>query len=147
MDYYKVSVADRKTLSVTLSDLPANYRVIVQSPPGVNQAFSDNDGLADENVEVNNTSGATVEYTVIVMGYGPVNNNPYKLTVALAMSPRRSTPPTCSVARSMFMTNLASATAPWPRPPTWPLAPPWPRRSVMPMMSICMPLTAWRARA
>ncbi|MFN8333457.1 MAG: LamG-like jellyroll fold domain-containing protein, partial [Saprospiraceae bacterium] len=87
VDYYKVSVADRKTLSVTLSELPANYRVIVQSPLGVNQAFSDNDGLADEVVAVSNSSGATLDYTVIVMGYGPVNNNRYKLTLELGDVP------------------------------------------------------------
>lgn len=83
LDYYTVTVADRKTLSVTLSQLPANYRVIVQSPVGVNQAFSDNDGLADEKVSVSNTSGAPVAYTILVMGYGFQNINQYKLTLTL----------------------------------------------------------------
>lgn len=83
VDYYTVTVADRKALSMTLGQLPANYRVIVQSPVGVNQAFSDNDGLADENVSVSNTSGAPVDYTIIVMGYGFQNTNQYQLTLAL----------------------------------------------------------------
>ncbi|MBI1298362.1 hypothetical protein GC175_25795, partial [bacterium] len=92
VDYYKVSVADRKTLTVTLSEQPANYRLIVQSPPGVNQAFSDNDGLADEVVNVRNTSGVTVEYTVLVLGIGPVNNNRYKLTLDLGDVPPPANP-------------------------------------------------------
>jgi len=87
VDYYTVTVADRKTLSVTLSQLPANYRVIVQSPVGVNQAFSDNDGLADEKVLVSNTSGAPVDYTILVMGYGFQNINQYKLSLTLGDVP------------------------------------------------------------
>ena len=87
LDYYRVTVADRKTLSAALSELPANYRVIIQSPAGVTLAFSDNDGLADEFAEVSNTSGATVDFIVLVMGYGFQNTNQYKLTLALGDVP------------------------------------------------------------
>ncbi|MEZ4834199.1 MAG: hypothetical protein R2873_19815 [Caldilineaceae bacterium] len=87
VDYYTVSVADRKTMTVTLSQMPANYRVIVQVPAGVNQAFSDNDGLADEVVNVRNTSGAPVDYIVLVMGYGGQNTNRYKLSLELGDVP------------------------------------------------------------
>ncbi|MBI1293407.1 hypothetical protein GC175_00430, partial [bacterium] len=92
VDYYTVSVADRKTLTVTLSEMPANYRVIVQAPTGVNQAFSDNEGLADEVVNVRNTSGAAVDYTVLVLGSGPENNAPYKLTLELGDVPPPANP-------------------------------------------------------
>ncbi len=87
VDYYVVSVADRKTMTATLSEMPANYRVIVQAPAGVNQGFSDNDGLADDTVNVSNTSGAGVDYTIIVMGYGFQNTNQYKLTLTLGDVP------------------------------------------------------------
>lgn len=87
VDYFTVSVADRKTLTATVSEMPANYRVIVQAPAGINQAFSDNDGLADDTVNVSNTSGAPVDYTIIVMGYGFQNTNQYKLTLTLGDVP------------------------------------------------------------
>ncbi len=87
LDYYRVTVADRKTLSAALSELPANYRVIIQSPAGVTLAFSDNDGLADEFAEVSNTSGAPVDFIVLVMGYGFQNTNQYKLALALGDVP------------------------------------------------------------
>ncbi|MBI1293418.1 hypothetical protein GC175_00485 [bacterium] len=87
IDYYTVSVADRKVLSVTLSEMTANYRVIVQAPAGINQAFSDNDGLADEVVGVSNTSGATVEYIVIVLGNGLQGSGQYKLRLDLSDVP------------------------------------------------------------
>jgi hypothetical protein len=87
IDYYTVSVADRTTLNVTLSNMTADYRVIVQAPAGINQAFSDNNGLADEVVSVSNTSGGAVNYLVIVLGYGLQDSGQYKLNLALSAVP------------------------------------------------------------
>ena len=86
-DFYRVTVADQKTLGVTLSEMPANYRVIVRNEAGLNLAFSDNDGLADEVVSVSNTSGAAVDFIVLVGGYGFQNTNQYKLTLDLGDVP------------------------------------------------------------
>jgi len=86
-DYFQVAVADQKTLEVTLSELPADYRVIVRNAAGLNLVFSDNPGLADEVAAVINTSGAVVTYTILVGGYGPQNLNPYKLTLTLGNLP------------------------------------------------------------
>ncbi len=86
-DFFRVTVADQKTLGVTLSEMPANYRVIVRNEAGLNLAFSDNDGLADEVVSVSNTSGAAVDFIVLVGGYGFQNTNQYKLTLDLGDVP------------------------------------------------------------
>jgi hypothetical protein len=86
-DYYTVTVASQKILSVTLSELPANYRVIVRNAAGLNLAFSDNDGLADDFAAVSNTSSTTTTYTILVLGYGFQNTSQYKLTLALGDVP------------------------------------------------------------
>ena len=86
-DYYKVTVADQKVFTSTLSELPADYRVIVRNAAGLNLIFSDTPGLADEVATVTNTSGAAVEYTVLVGGYGFPSTNRYKLTLDLGDVP------------------------------------------------------------
>jgi len=83
-DYFTVTVASGKILTATLSELPANYRLIIRHPAGYNLAFSDNDGLADELGVVSNSSGADVTYTVIVFnGYATQSSSQYKLTLTL----------------------------------------------------------------
>jgi hypothetical protein len=86
-DYYTVTVASQQMISVTLSEMPANYRVIVRNAAGINLAFSDNDGLADEAVAVGNTSSTSATYTILVLGYGLQNTNRYKLTLELGDVP------------------------------------------------------------
>jgi hypothetical protein len=87
VDYYSVTIDNQKILSVTLSDLPANYRLIVRTTAGVNLAFSDNEGLADEFAVVSNTSGGPATYILLVMGYGMHNTGQYKLIVDVVDAP------------------------------------------------------------
>lgn len=83
-DRFSVTVPDRKTLSATLTQLPANYRVFIVHPDGYTAAFSDQDGLADEFVTISNTSGADAVYTVVVFtGYYNMSASQYKLSLAL----------------------------------------------------------------
>ncbi|MCB8990047.1 MAG: hypothetical protein H6665_05455 [Ardenticatenaceae bacterium] len=87
-DYYHVTLADQKVLTVTLSQLPADYRVIVIDGNGRAAAFSDNPGLADEQGMVRNSGGAAVEFDILVMSGGPVqNSDQYKLTLTLGDVP------------------------------------------------------------
>lgn len=72
-DYYTVTVASQQTISVTLSEMPANYRVIVRNRAGLDLAFSDDDGLADDFATVSNTGSTTTTYTILVLGYGLQN--------------------------------------------------------------------------
>ena len=87
-DRFSVTVPDRKTLSATLTQLPANYRVFIVHPDGYTAAFSDEDGLADEFVTISNTSGADAVYTVVVFtGYPNMSASQYKLSLALGDVP------------------------------------------------------------
>lgn len=84
MDYYSVTVPDGKTLAAALTELPADYRLVILHPAGYAAAFSENPGLADENGLISNTSGADQVYTVLVLSGSPVQNtNRYKLTLTL----------------------------------------------------------------
>ncbi len=83
-DYFTVTVASGKVLTATLSQLPADYRLIIVHPAGYSAAFSDNPGLADELGVVSNNSGTAVTYTVIVFnGFGNPSTEQYKLTLTL----------------------------------------------------------------
>ena len=87
-DYYHVTLADQKVLTVTLSELPSDYRVIVIDGNGRTAAFSDNSGLANEQGVVRNSSGAPVAFDILVMSGGPVNNSEqYRLTLTLGDVP------------------------------------------------------------
>lgn len=81
-DYYHVTLADQKTLSVTLSSLPADYRILIFDSNGRSVAFSDNTGLSNEYATATNTSGAPADFYVLVMtGYPNPSATPYELTL------------------------------------------------------------------
>ena len=147
-DYYRVTVADQKTLGVTLSEMPANYRVIVRNEAGLNLAFSDNDGLADEVVSVSNTSGAAVDFIVLVGGYGFQNTNHYKLTLALGDVP----PPPDPTNDQCGFVDIYDAPAPGGNGTLASATPltfgaPHGRRAVLqPTTWTCTPSRAWPAR-
>jgi hypothetical protein len=88
VDYYHITLADQKVLTVTLTTLPADYRLVVIHPNGYAAAFSDNSGLSDELGIISNTSGAPVEYDILVMSGVPVQNyGQYQLTLTLGDVP------------------------------------------------------------
>ena len=87
-DYYSMTVPVSKTLTATLTELPADYRLVIIHPAGYAAAFSENPGLADESGVISNTSGSPVVYTVLVLSGSPVQNtNRYKLTLTLGDVP------------------------------------------------------------
>ena len=87
-DYFTVTVPNQKTLAASLSELPADYRLVILHPAGYAAAFSENAGLADEFGVITNTSGADAVYTVLVLSGFPVqNSSQYKLTLTLGNVP------------------------------------------------------------
>ncbi len=88
-DYYRVEVANGKVLSATLSELSADYKLIIIHPDGYAAAFSETPGLADEFGVIENRSGATQTYHVVVTAQTINSNNPtpYKLTLELGNVP------------------------------------------------------------
>ncbi|NUM43532.1 MAG: hypothetical protein HUU38_02415 [Anaerolineales bacterium] len=108
-DYYHVTLDDQKVLTVTLSQLPADYRVIVIDGNGLAAAFSDNPGLADEQGVVRNSSGAPVEFDILVMSGSPVQNSEqYQLTLTLGSVP----PPPIPGDESCYYADPYDAPAP-----------------------------------
>jgi hypothetical protein len=87
-DYYRVTLADQKTLSVTLGSLPADYRLIVLDSNGQSVAFSDNPGLSAEQALLSNSSGAPADfYLWVFTGYPNPSASPYQLTATLGDVP------------------------------------------------------------
>lgn len=108
-DYYHVTLDDQKVLTITLSQLPADYRVIVIDGNGYASTFSDNPGLADEQGVVRNSSGAPVEFDILVMSGTPVQNSePYQLTLTLGDVP----PPPIPGDESCYYADPYDAPAP-----------------------------------
>ena len=88
LDHYAVTVASGKVLTATLTQLPADYRLVIIHPQGYAAAFSDNPGLAGETGTITNTSSVDQVYTVLVLSGFPVQNvNQYKLTLTLGDVP------------------------------------------------------------
>ena len=86
IDFYTINVADGKQITVTLSNLPADYGLYVQRA-GQTVATSLNAGLADETINLRNYDGDGA-YVIVVFGSVPANNPaPYTLGVAVTDAP------------------------------------------------------------
>ncbi|MCB0185506.1 MAG: pre-peptidase C-terminal domain-containing protein, partial [Caldilineaceae bacterium] len=87
-DYYSVSVPSNKRLTATVSQLPADYTLVVIHPDGYAAAFSNNPGLADETGTISNTTSAAVTYHVLVQpGFSLQTNSQYELSLVLGDVP------------------------------------------------------------
>ncbi|MDQ6755867.1 MAG: fibronectin type III domain-containing protein [Bacteroidota bacterium] len=87
LDYYSFSNnSTSKNIKITLTNLPANYNLILFDPNGKSVATSSNTGTANETIIYNTT--VIGKYTVEVLGYNKAYSNTqcYSLNVQLGTS-------------------------------------------------------------
>ncbi len=93
-DYYKLTVADGKQITVTLTDLPQDYSLVLFAD-GVGVGWSYEPGTADEVLTHVNRTGASVVYSMMVGRFPDFYDSrlPYTLRVAVADAPPPPPPP------------------------------------------------------
>jgi hypothetical protein len=109
-DYYSFSVTDPAALiTVSLTDLPADYDLWLHAPDRTLLASSSHGGLAEEYILNYPANGQTGMYFVRVLGFERAYdvNTPYRLRVDVSIPPT----PTRTATATATATRTATATA------------------------------------
>ena len=92
LDFFSVTIAAGKQMTVLLSNLPLDYGLSLFTNGGY-VANSYQSGLVDEQVTHVNTGTLATVYTILVQGFGETSRIPYSLTVTTGDAPPPPPPP------------------------------------------------------